>query len=418
MSVFSMTVKDLQVFLRDRGSVFMLFLLPFVFILLLSLVSQGNELGSSGEELIPLAVVNNDPEGKIAQEFLDALADTQVVEIKLDEQRTVEEQLNQARLGYALHIPASFSAGFEAGHQVNLQLLLHPFYEQDQVMTIEGAIQRTIREYLMMAYLNKGLEQMGAMQAASPGSEGAFSEQRIQQQVEWQKGQAEQRPLIRVVESQPQELEEAQVSTDFPEIGQVSVVGMAVLFVFLGAQNTAMSFFKEKRVGSFRRLMAAPISKAAILGGKLVPNFLLSIVQLSVILVTGAYLVQLVGLAPLNLGSDPLGLVITSLAIALCATSLGIFIAAFVKTESQAGGISSLVLFMAGLLAGSFIPLFLFPEALENIARVVPHYWANQAYYGMIFRGETLLEIWPDVLALIIFSLAFFLVGLWRFRFD
>lgn len=418
MSVFSMTVKDLQVFMRDRGSVFMLFLLPFVFILLLYLVSQGNESGSSGEELIPLTVVNNDPEGKIAQEFLDALVNTRVVEIKLDEQSRVEEQLNQALLRYALHIPAGFSAGFVAGHQVNLQLLLHPFYEQDQVMTIERAIQRAIREYLMMTYLNKGLEQMGAMQAANPGAEGAFSEQRIQQQVEWQKSQAEQRPLIRVVESQPKQLEEAQAITNFPEIGEVSVVGMAVLFVFLGAQNTAMSFFKEKRVGSFRRLMAAPISKAAILGGKLLPNFLLSLVQLAVILVTGAYVVQLAGLSPLNLGSDPLGLVITSLAVALCATSLGIFIAAFVKTESQAGGISSLVLFMAGLLAGSFIPLFLFPDALENIARVVPHYWANQAFYGMIFRGETLLEIWPDVVALIIFSLAFFLVGLWRFRFD
>ena len=46
-----------------------------------------------------------------------------------------------------------------------------------------------------------------------------------------------------------------------------NVPGFAVLFIFLTAQTTAQAIYEEKRVGSFRRLRAAPISKATILFG-------------------------------------------------------------------------------------------------------------------------------------------------------
>jgi ABC-2 type transport system permease protein len=222
---------------------------------------------------------------------------------------------------------------------------------------------------------------------------------------------------VQVVETTPA-AETPVEEMNLPGLGEVTVLGMAVLFVFLGAQNTAMSIFKEKRIGSFRRLMTAPISKAGLLVGKLLPNLLISLVQIAVIFITGSYFLRLVGLEPLNLGGDLLGLVVVSLATAICAVSLGLLIVSIAKTEGQVGGLSSVLLFVAGILSGSFIPLFLFPQALENVARLMPQYWANQAFFGMVFRGQTLLDFWPNVLVLLAFSLAFFGVGLWRFKFE
>ena len=419
MSVWSITIKDLQVFIKDRGALVMLFLLPFVFIIVFALIGQNVDLsGGSSVELVPLPVVNDDPQGQAAQEFLAALQDTGKIQISVEEAAVIEQRLNTSQLEYALYIPADFSTSLAEGSQTTLRLRLHPYYAQAPVMTVERAISRATREYLMMVYLNKGLEQMADMQAASPDASDTFSQDRIQQQVAMQKAAAEQRPLIRVVETVPAAADEAQNKVDIPELGQTTVVGMAVLFVFLAAQSTAQSFFKEKRLGSFRRLMAAPLSKSSLLAGKLLPNLILSLVQIAVILLTGGFLIQLLGATPLNLSSDPLGLVVASLTIALCSTRLGIFIAAIAKTENQVGGLSSVILFMAGLLAGSFVPVFLFPEGIEKLARFVPHYWANQAYYGLIFRGQTLTGIWPDIAALLVFTLVFFLIGLWRFRFD
>ena len=418
MKMLSITLKDLQVFLKDRGAVIMLFVLPFVFIVALAVVSQGARIGSSSGEVekLTLVVVNHDTEGATTQSILDDIENTGKFAILTQDQALTEKQLNQSTLRYALFIPANFSADIEAGKQASLRLALHPLSDEASLMAIERAVTRAARDVTTMMYLNKGLEQMAAMQAGDPQAEEAFSQERIQQQIAQQGAQAAQRPLIKVVEVNPAKTEG--VETNFPTYGQYVVLGMAVLFVFLGAQNTAASIFKEKKLGSFRRLMAAPISKASLLGGKLLPNLILSLVQIVVILITGGYLIQFFGVEPLDFSSDPLGLAIVALVTALCSTSLGIFIASLARTEAQVGGLSSVLLFVAGLLSGSFIPLFLLSPALANIGRFLPQYWANQAFFGLVFRGQTLVDIWGSVLALLIFTLAFFGIGLWRFKFE
>jgi len=425
MKLLSVTLKDLQVFVRDRGAVFLLFLLPFAFIAVLSLATQGVTLGQNGADSdqarLPLTVVNNDAQGQAAQEFLAALNDTGKVEIVLeDQQAKVERQLNDAVLRYALFIPSDFSAKLTAGDQVSVRLALHPFANQADLLTVERAIVRAAREYLTMGYLNDGLEQMAAMQAANPQAASTFSKERIQQQIEAQQAQAEQRPLITVATTTPAVKGEGQAAAEenLPTYGQFLVVGMAVLFVFLAAQNTARSIYEEKREGTFRRLMAAPIGKASLLGGKLLLNFLLVLVQVAVILVTGGFVIQLFGLPPLNLGTDLLGLVVVCVATALCSTCLGIFIAAIARTESQISGFSTLVLFLAGMLGGAFVPLFLFPGGLANLSRIVPHYWAVQGLYGLFFRGQTLADVWPNAVALLAFAAAFLVIGVRRFKFE
>jgi len=422
MNLLNVTYKDLQMFVRDRGSVFGLFLLPFVFILVLSLAMQGMKLGensTAGPTALPLTVVNNDPQGQAAQNFLAALKAGGKVQIILEDQAKVEDRMTDAALRYALFIPADFSAQIAAGQQTTLRLAVHPINDQTDVQTVERAIARASREYMISEYLNSGLEQMAAMQAADPNADAAFSKERIQQQVAAQGAAAAEHPLIKVITTTPAKPgDEMKAALSIPSYSEFAVVGMTVLFVFLAAQVTARSIFDEKREGTFRRLLASPISKPALLGGKLLPNFILVLIQIAVLFFTGGVVIGLIGLKPLSFNVDWPTLLIISLAAALCSTSLGIFIAALAKTEAQIGAFASIALFLAGMLGGSFVPLFLFPQGLENLARVVPLYWANQAYFGLFFRGQTLVELLPNVGVLLGFSALFFGVGLWRFKFN
>lgn len=423
MNLLNVTYKDLQVFVRDRGSIFTLFLLPFVFILVLSLAMQGMKLGetptTTGPAALPLTVVNNDPQGQAAQNFLATLKAGGKVKLVFEDQAKVEDRMTDAALRYALFIPADFSTQLAAGQPTTLRLAVHPINDQVNVQTIERAVARASREYMLGEYLNAGLEQMASMQAADPNADAAFSKERIQQQVAAQGAAAAEHPLIKVVTTAPAKPgDDMKAKLNIPTYSEFAVVGMTVLFVFLAAQLTARSIFDEKREGTFRRLLASPISKPALLGGKLLPNFLLTLIQIAVLFFTGGVLIGLIGFKPLGFNVDWPTLIIVSLAAALCSTSLGIFIAALAKTEAQIGAFSSIVLFMAGMLGGSFVPLFLFPEGLEQLARVVPLYWANQAYFGLFFRGQSLAELLPNVAALLGFSALFFGVGLWRFKFN
>jgi ABC-2 type transport system permease protein len=191
-----------------------------------------------------------------------------------------------------------------------------------------------------------------------------------------------------------------------------------VLFVFLSAQTAAHSIFEEKKIGSFRRLMAAPLSRPALLGAKILPNFLTALVQIVVIFAFGVLGLRLIGAAPVPLEKAPLGIALVSILTALCASALGIVIAAIARTESQIGGMSMLVLWGMGLLGGCIAPAFLLDRYLGPLPKIVPQYWANRAFDNLLIRGLGLQSIALELGVLLGFTILFFVIGVWRFDFE
>ena len=104
--------------------------------------------------------------------------------------------------------------------------------------------------------------------------------------------------------------------------------------------------------------------------------------------------------------------------VALCSSSFGIFIAAIARTENQIGGLSTVVLWVMGILGGSLIPAFLLDRFLGPVPKIVPHYWANRAFNNLLVRGLGTMAVTTEVAVLLGFTALFFAVGLWRFDFD
>jgi ABC-2 type transport system permease protein len=196
------------------------------------------------------------------------------------------------------------------------------------------------------------------------------------------------------------------------------VPGFTVLFIFITAQTTARSIYDEKKFGSFRRLLAAPLSKLGLLSGKMLPNFLMVLIQVVVIFGVAALVLPLLGLAGLDLGSQPLALVPVVVLVALCSTTLGIVIAALARTENQIGGLSTLIIWVTGILGGAMIPSFLFPDLLNQLGQVVPQYWAIRAFNKLLVFDAGLADITTELGMLLVFAVIFLVIGLWRFDFD
>lgn len=416
MKMLSITRKDLEIFFKDRGAILYLFLLPVVFVTLYAGIGAATDTGGE-DRVIPLPVVNLDTEGRKADEFMDALLNASQVEVTLYEQAEAQELIKQKEIEFILFIPVNFNNDLNADKKVFLKLLVHPNAQSLDVNTVERVVNKAGRGVMLIDYYSAQLNLFRTMQAMNPNVQRYVTDKRIQEQADKQQEQSQDRPLVNVIETTPAALSD-EAEAQIPELGQIAAVGFTVMFVFLAAQNTAQSIFDEKRMGTFRRLMISPISKGGLLGGKLLPNFLLTLVQVLVMFLAGVLLLPVLGVAPLDLSSDPFGLLLASLAIALCSTSLGILIAAIAKTQGQVGGISNIVLWIAALIGGSIIPSFFLPDVLNSIARFVPQYWANQAYFGLILRGETLADVWTDILVLLGFTLVFFVIGAWRFEFE
>jgi ABC-2 type transport system permease protein len=197
-----------------------------------------------------------------------------------------------------------------------------------------------------------------------------------------------------------------------------AVPSLTVLFVFLTAQTAAQSIYDEKKVGSFRRLLAAPISKASLLIGKMLPAFLMALVQTAVTFTFGIFGLRLLGLTPLELGPSPLGVLLVAVVLALCTSGFGILIAAIARTENQIGGLSNVLVWVMGILGGGIVPLFLLESFLGPVPRIVPHYWAIRAYNDLMIRGLGLADVTTESAVLLGFTALFFAIGLWRFEYD
>ncbi len=410
MNVLNIALKDIRILLKDRGQVLSLFLLPLIFIFGFTLIYSVADDGAG----IPMGMVNLDPGGEAAETLTENLSLVEGIDTTPYEQKEAERLMEDGELDRYLIIPANFSAAVEAGDQTTLVLLTDPDAGEEQTAALRTAVTGVAQALSLQTQLIQAFRQMDAMMAVAPPEYQVFDDHIIESQAESQFVAAQDRPLVLVEERMP--------ATFFGLVGeagvQTAVPGFIGLFVFLAAQATAQSVYEEKKVGSFRRLLAAPISKFDLLAGKMLMNLVVALCQIVLIFLMATLVFPLLGLDQLKLGDDILGLAVLSVIIALCSTALGVLIAALARTEGQIGGFSTVLLWALGTLGGAFIPTFLMGEMLGTIAKVTPHYWANEAFYGLLLRGKSLIEVLPEAGVLVGFAVVFMAIGLWQFDYD
>ena len=194
---------------------------------------------------------------------------------------------------------------------------------------------------------------------------------------------------------------------------QVTVPGNAVLFGFFLALTVGMAFLEERKWGTWRRILAAPVSRAAILVGKLVPYFLVGLVQFGFLFTIGVVAFGM------RIGGSVAALAVLTVAVVACATSLGLAIAAIGGSEKRMGSIGSVCLLVMGLLGGAMVPRAVMPPVMRSIGLAVPHSWALDGYTTLLVRdGAGVGDVLPQVGALVAFALVFAGFGVARFRFE
>ncbi len=413
MKTISITLKDLQILLKDRGTLFQLFILPLLFILVFS--GALSAIGKSGEVVLPrLGVVDLDG-GTAAQTLLSKIEADGSVVIQTHSQDEAQALLDKKELDYVLTIPPNFSAGIAQSQSVKLRLVTSSGADPQKTTALRLVLESVAADMTLESQIIASLKQMGDMQSNNPETYQAFNTERILAQAHTQFARAQVEPLINIIQSIPQQETEKEAA---PDLSQSAVPGFTVLFVFLTAQTTARSIYEEKKIGSFRRLAAAPLSKAELLIGKILPNFITGLVQIAVIFTFASLGMRLLGLTPMSIERAPVGTILIAVILALCSSAFGIAVAAIARTENQISGLSTLLLWGMGLLGGSLIPLFVLERFLGPIPMIVPHYWANRALDDLLIRGLGMAAVALDLIVLLGFSLLFFVVGLWRFDFE
>ena len=167
-----------------------------------------------------------------------------------------------------------------------------------------------------------------------------------------------------------------------------------------------------RRMDLWKRLRAAPLSRATLLGSRLVSGALIAFLLFAAIMAAG---MAVFGVRVLG---SWLGLLLLLAAFGLLTASFGLLIAAIGRTPEATRGLAIMATLLMVMLGGAWVPAFLFPEWLQTVTLAVPTRWAVDGIDAMTWRGLGLMDALPAVGALLGFSLLFGLVALWRFRWD
>ena len=178
---------------------------------------------------------------------------------------------------------------------------------------------------------------------------------------------------------------------------------VAILLTFSGTILAAFSIVRERERGTLEQLMVTPASPVAVVLGKLLPYLVLGFVQLLLVLalMTIVFRVPIHGSVPLLLGLSAIYL--------FSLLALGLLISSRASTQMEAIQGAQGFLLPSIMLSGYIFPLSSLPAPVRVMAQILPATHFIAISRGIIIRGAGFVDLWPDVLALIV--LAVILVG-------
>jgi ABC-2 type transport system permease protein len=167
---------------------------------------------------------------------------------------------------------------------------------------------------------------------------------------------------------------------------------------------------KEREAGTIEQLLMSPASTAEIIIAKITPLFVL----LSLMMLLALTVLKLVFRVPFH--GSLLFVLFGGVLCILSGISLGTVIATLSKSAQQAQLTAFFINPPLSSLSGALNPVEAMPGWLQPLTVLNPiHHFATIAR-GSMLKGSGLATLWPNVLALLIFTLVLVSLSIWRFR--
>lgn len=187
--------------------------------------------------------------------------------------------------------------------------------------------------------------------------------------------------------------------------GLIGVILTMTMVLFTG-----IAIVRERERGNMELLIATPLTSGELMIGKVLPYIAIGFIQTSVVLGLGTWLFKVPILGSLLDVYLAAGLLIFG------NLSMGLLISTRAQSQFQAMQMSFFVFLPSILLSGFMFPFAGMPKPIQYFAEILPLTHFLRLIRGVMLRGGSLWELWPDVLALLAFTLVMMTLAILRFR--
>ncbi|MGB9101206.1 MAG: ABC transporter permease [Stenotrophomonas indicatrix] len=187
--------------------------------------------------------------------------------------------------------------------------------------------------------------------------------------------------------------------------GLIGVILTMTLVMF-----TAVAVVRERERGNMELLIATPVSRSELMVGKVLPYAAIGLLQTTLVLLLGTWLFEV----PIRGGL--LDVYLAAVLLVLANLALGLLISTRARSQFQAMQMTLFLFLPSILLSGFMFPFAGMPRPVQWLAEVLPLTHFLRLVRGIMLRGASLWELWPDALALLVFIVAMMTLAILRFR--
>lgn len=173
---------------------------------------------------------------------------------------------------------------------------------------------------------------------------------------------------------------------------------------------TGLAMTRERERGTFENLLSTPALPIEVMTGKIVPYIMIGLIQVTLLLAAAVLIFRV----PMH-GSLLLLYFSVSLFIAANLT-LGITFSSIARNQLQAMQMTFFFFLPSILLSGFMFPFRGMPQWAQWLGTILPLTHFLRIVRGILLKGNTFAEVWPNIWPIIVFTLAVIGLGLGVYR--
>ncbi len=407
MSVF----KELLLLKRDFGGLIILFVMPLVLIITITLI-QDSTFRSVTESKIPVVLIDND-KGEISKSVIENLNKSGQFEIvsSLDRKKLTEttaiEAVFKGKFQLAIIIPENLSKDLQLKVNQNVDRIISNFgIGELSGETKKDSLTQIINKKEVRLYFD-------------PATQATFKSN-VKSSIDKMISQIETKSIYATFQEQLGEGEEPIFEQEsfitfkeiVPTVGnkeilpnsvQHNVPAWTLFAIFFIIVPLSINLVKEKGQGTQIRLLTNPVPYSVVIAGKTITYLMICIIQFYLMLLVGMYLFPYLSLPTLDLDGKFFLMSIVALFSGLAAIGFGILLGTIAKTQEQSAPFGATSVVILAAIGGVWVPVFAMPKVMQVISHISPMNWGLNAFYDVLLRKADAIEILPEIFSLLLF---------------
>ncbi|KUJ52050.1 ABC transporter permease [Chryseobacterium sp. JAH] len=402
-------IKEIQLLKRDSGGIVIIFLMPLLLIITITLIQDSTFKNLEGSK-IPIIFIDND-KSEVSKVIKKELETSKTFELVTNyKEKSAEKAVFTGDYQMAIVIPENLTKDLNSNIDSKVQTVVSSFgLETDSTSTKAAASKaKDIHLYFDPA-TNAGFK--NSVMNAINKMVFEIENKKIYKAFQDQLGTTEDlenKSLITFKEITPNKGKEEVM----PNSVQHNVPAWALFAIFFIVVPLSINLVKEKSQGTSVRVRVSPTPYYIHILGKTFTYLIICVIQFLLMVAVGIWLFPLMDLPKFDVTGKMFHLLIVTLFAGLAAIGFGVLIGTMSNTQEQSAPFGATSVVVLAAIGGIWVPVFLMPEFMQKIAQLSPMNWGLNAYYDIILRNSGIGEIAKELIFLLLFYVAMVIISL------